>query len=212
MLGPSFHAGCTAGSCGISRYVPARPREGELAQKLLRVIFLCLTTAVTAAAAGSPAISIRGGGTLVVQGNAEVPPYGRAGGWTEGTSRSSARFIVRHFLFGAPNAAPLMELYVTRTLTGEPPDGVFEVGLVGGFLSSFASKAGYGYTAPSFDEMVIGGERVKRCRAELSKGDRKTWLYAYIFVRQPSLIFLTLRPDPNAGAGIEEYFRQVRFQ
>jgi hypothetical protein len=178
----------------------------------MQVTLVCLTIALTAAAAGPPAISIRGDGTLIVQGSAEVPPYGGVGDWTEGTSRSTARFIVRHFLFGAPNTAPLMELYVTRNLTGEPPDGVFEVGLVGGFLSSFASKAGFSYTAPSFDEMVIGGERVKRCRAELSRGDRKIWLYAYIFVRQPSLIFLTLRPDPNAGAGIEEYLRQVRFQ
>ncbi len=79
-----------------------------------------------------------------------------------------------------------MELYVAHDPTREPPNGGFEVGMVGGYLSAFSSGAGFQYTEV-WDDVVIGGVRVKGCRAEMSKGERRLWFYAYVFVRQPSL-------------------------
>lgn len=38
------------------------------------------------------------------------------------------------------------------------------------------------------------------------------WRYAYVFVRQPSLTFLTLRPQADARASIEDYLRGVRLK
>ncbi len=86
------------------------------------------------------------------------------------------------------------------------------MGLVGGFLSGFSGKAGFRHDEPVFDDTALGGARVKRCRVELSRGDKKIWLYAYIFVRQPSLIFLTLRPHADASTSIEEYLKRVRLR
>ncbi len=170
----------------------------------------CLTVALAAAATDGAAISIREDGTLVIQGSAEVPRYAADGNWTEVRGKSSARWVTRHFLFTAPAGPPAMELYVTHDLAHEPPDGAFEIGLVSGFLSGFGSKAGFRYDEPTFDTAVVGSARVKRCRVELSKGEKKIWLYAYIFVRQPSLTFLTLRPQADVSKAIEDYLKRLR--
>ncbi len=158
----------------------------------------CLTATLAAAETNSPSISITQDGTLAIQGSAEVPRYAQGGNWTEMSGKSSARYATRHFLFMVPNGPPAMELYVTSNLANEPPDGGFEIGLVSGFLF--------------FDEAVVGSARVKRCRVELSKGEKKIWLYAYVFVRQPSLTFLTLRPQADARASIEDYLRGARLK
>jgi hypothetical protein len=41
---------------------------------------------------------------------------------------------------------------------------------------------------------------------------RSLRVYAYVFVRRPSLTFLTLRPDPDAGPKIEDYLKTVRLR
>lgn len=105
-----------------------------------------------------------------------------------------------------------MELYVSQDLTEEPPDGAFEIGLVGGYLSGFSSGAGLRYAEPVWDDVVIGGIRLKRCRVELTRGERRLWLYAYVFVRRPSLTFLTLRPRQDAGPAIEDYLKTVHLK
>ena len=179
---------------------------------LLIVGACCLTVTLAAAETSGPAISSMPDGTLAIQGTAEVPSYAAAGRWTEANSRSSARHAVRHFLFMVPNGPPAMELYVSRDLTDEPPDGGFEIGLVSGFLSGFGTKSGFRYDAPVFEDAAVGATRVKRCRVELSKEDRKLWLYAYIFVRQPSLTFLTIRPRADASRDIEGYLQSVRLK
>ncbi len=69
---------------------------------------------------------------------------------------------------------------------------------------------GLRYDQPFFDEAAIGGVRLKRCRAELTKGERRLWVYAYAFLRRPSLTFLTLTPHPDAAPGIEDYLKKVR--
>ncbi len=181
-------------------------------RKLLLLSACCWTVSLAAAGANSPAISLREDGTLAIQSSAEVPRYAAAGQWIEMTGEASARFVNRHFVFTVPNGPPAMELYVTHALTGGAPDGVFEIGLVGGFLSGFSSKAGFRYDNPVFDETVVGSARVKRCRVELAKGDKRIWLYAYIFVREPSLTFLTVRAQADAGRSIEEYLHRVRLE
>ena len=167
---------------------------------------------LAAAETNGPAISLMEDGTLAIRGSAEVPRYAGDGRWTEMRGKSSARYVTRHFLFVVPNAPPAMELYVTGDRTGDPPDGGFEIGLVSGFLSGFSSKAGFRHDEPLFDDTVAGSSRMKRCRVELSKGERKLWLYAYVFLRQPSLIFLTVRPRSDASTSIEDYLKRVRLR
>ena len=171
-----------------------------------------LTVALASAETSGPAVSITGDGVLAIAGSAEVPPYVANGRWTEMKGRSSARHVTRHFIFMVAGGPPAMELYVSQDLTEEPPDGAFEIGLVGGYLSGFSSGAGLRYAEPVWDEVVIGGIRLKRCRVELTRGERRLWLYAYVFLRRPSLTFLTLRPRQDAEPAIEDYLKMVRLR
>lgn len=164
------------------------------------------------AAEPEAAIAILSDGTVTIAGGAEIPPYSETGRWTEGTRQSSPRYVVRHFRFLGPSGPPAMELYVARDLTGDTPDGVFEIGLVRGFLSGFGSQAGFVPGELVVHDALLGGARVKRCRAALARGERTIWLYAYTFPRQPSLTFLTLRPQPDAATEIETYLTTVRLR
>ena len=157
-------------------------------------------------------ISIMEDGSLTIPGSAEVPRYAEDGRWTETRGQSSARYATRHFMFMPASGPPVMELYVTRDLTNELPDGVFEIGLVSGFLRGFGSGTGLRYEEPAFEEVVVGGARLKRCRVELAKDDRRVWLYAYVLLKRPSLTFLTVRPRPDARAAIEDYLTKVRLK
>ncbi len=178
----------------------------------LTVGTLFLPLAAAATETEVPPISIMQDGSLTIPGSAEVPRYAEGGRWTETRGRSSARHVTRHFMFMPASGPPAMELYVTGDLTGEPPDGVFEIGLVRGFLRGFGSGTGFRYDEPAFEDVVVGGARLKRCRVELAKGDRRMWLYAYILLKRPSLTFLTVRPRPDAGAAIEDYLTKVRLE
>ena len=194
-------------------------RRGKAAAARRGAVFVLAALLVSApclgrAAAGTetpgPAISFAEDGGLVVQGSAVVPRYAADGRWVEVEGKSSPRWATRHFLFTGPDGPPAMELYVSQNLAGERPDGTFEIGLIGGFLSGFGAKSGFRHRDPVFEDASLGSTRVKRCRAELSRGDRTLWLYAYVFVRQPSLTFLTLRPRSDASDRIEEYLGSVR--
>jgi len=167
-----------------------------------------LTVRLAAAQTNVPPVSITENGTVIIDGAATVPPYTGNGRWTEMKGKSSARYVTRHWNFMGPSGPPAMELYVAHDLTKEPPNGGFELGMVGGYLSAFSSGAGLQHTEV-WDDVVIGAARVKRCRAEMSKGERRLWLYAYVFVRQPSLTFVTIRPRPDAAPEIESYLRTV---
>jgi len=178
----------------------------------LTVGTLFLPRAAAATEADVPPVSLAEGGSLMIPGSAEVPRYAEGGRWTETTGRSSARHVTRHFMFMPASGAPAMELYVTRDLSDEPPDGVFEIALVSGFLRGFGSGTGFSYEEPAFEDVVIGGARLKRSRVELAKDDRRVWLYAYVLPRRPSLTFLTVRPRPDAAAAIESYLAKVRLR
>ena len=135
-------------------------------------IGLVIAAAAMQPATGQPGalgISITGDGSVVIQGAAEVPPYAAGGRWVEGQPRTSARNAVRLFRFLGTSGPPAIELYVNRDLTNAPPDGVFETGLVQGFLRSFAAGAGFTPGPLVVEEATLGGSPVKRCRAELEK-------------------------------------------
>jgi len=188
---------------------------GVAANRMLRIVVPLLMSALVGnpiwAETGDPQISIAGDGTLSVAGTAEFPPYGHDGRWTEGTRRSSAQYVIRHFLFMGSGGPPALELYIARNLQDDPPDGAFEIGLVGGFLRGFADQAGFAYARPVWSDTAIGGIPAKRCQVPLKKNDRTIWLYAYILPRRPSLTVLTVRPHPDEAAAIESYLGQVRF-
>lgn len=176
------------------------------------VVAAAASPAAAQPAAPAPAISITGDGTLIVQGAAEVPAYSAGGRWVEGQPRTSARNAVRLFRFLGSSGPPAIEVYVNRDLTNAAPDGAFETGLVQGFLGTFAAGVGFTPGPLVVEDTTLGGAPVKRCRAELTKGGQKVWLYAWIFPRNPSVTFLALRPQASAGAEIETYLQSVRFR
>ena len=172
---------------------------------------VALVVAVAAAQTNDPPVSIREDGSLVIPGAAEVPPYAEGGRWTETPGRSSSRHLSRHFMFVASGGPPpAMELFVTRDLVDEPPDGAFEIGLVGGFLRGFTSGTGFRYEPPIFEAGFIGPLPMRRCRVRLSKDDAELWLYAYVLLARPSLTFLTVRRQPDARPAIESFLSRVR--
>jgi len=172
---------------------------------------MALVVAVAAAQTNDPPVSIQGDGSLVIPGAAEVPPYAEGGRWTETPGRSSSRHLSRHFMFmPASGPPPVMELFVTRDIADEPPDGGFEVGLVDGFLRGFTSGIGFRYEAPIFETGSLGPFPMRRCRVRLSKDDREMWLYAYVLLARPSLTFLTVRRQSDARPAIESFLSRVK--
>jgi len=165
-----------------------------------------------AAGERQPSVAILDDGTLSVPNSAEIPPYSHPGQWIEGKEKSSTRFFTRYFVFQVPNKPPALELFVTRDLVDEAPDGVFEMSLARGFLSGFSGKAGFSFANPVFEDGKIGSTKAKRCAAQLSKGNRTIWLYAYIYARKPSLTFITVRAESNARESIENYLATLRLK
>jgi hypothetical protein len=183
--------------------------------RTLLIIALCLwglAGPLGAAEEIQHSVSILDNGTIALPNNGEVPPYSKSGKWTEMEKKESDRYVIRHFLFMVPNKPPALELYVKHDRANEPPDGVFEIGLVRGYVSGFASKAGFTSGGLVFEDVAIGSDKVKRCLVPLSKDKRKIWVYAYIYPRKPSLTFLTVRAEPDARDGIENYLTALRLR
>ena len=183
--------------------------------RTLLIITLCLlglSAPLEAAEKIQDSVSILDNGTIALPNNGEVPPYSNYGKWIEMEKKESDRYFIRHFLFMVPNKPPALELYVKHDRADEPPDGVFEIGLVRGYVSGFASKAGFTFGGLVFEDLAIGSAKVKRCLVQLSKDKRKIWVYAYIYPRKPSLTFLTVRAEPDARDGIENYLSALRLQ
>src|SRR5262245_64705176 len=179
-----------------------RPGYPLITRSCVVLVAACvLTVSLGAAQPNVPAISITAAGAGTSDGAAMVPPYSASGGWKEAKGRSSSKYVTRHFNFMGPSGPPAIELFVAQSLTNSAPDGGFEVGMVGGYLTAFSAGLKMQYTE-TWDDVVIGGVRLKRCRAELSKAERRFWLYAYVFVRQPSLTFVAIRQRADAGPEI----------
>jgi hypothetical protein len=183
-----------------------------LAAAVLLALFAWTARPLPAAEPEGAQVTILADGTVTVSGGVEIPPYPGSGRWTEGTRRVSARYVVRQFRFLGPAGPPAMELYVTRDLTAAAADGAFEIGMVRGFVTAFSSQAGFVPGQFVVHDATLGGWHVTECRVALSRNERTIWLYAYIFPRQPSLTFLTIREDPTAAAEIATYLTSVRLR
>ena len=98
---------------------------------IIALSLLMLAVMVTSADALAPGggTTITSDGTVVTSNGATVPPFPRAGRWTEFEGRSSDRYDIRHFMYVVPHESPAIELYVTTDKRDETPDGAFETGL-----------------------------------------------------------------------------------
>jgi len=179
---------------------------------LIVLALLCCIPMLDAADENRPDVTITDDGTIVVPDCAEIPAYSPAGKWVEGKEKSSERFFTRHFLFEVPDKPPVLELFVTRYLVGEPSDGVFESALVNGYISAFARGAGFQNREPVYQDWQIGQAKTRRCVVQLSNGSRTMWVYAYIYARTPSLVFLSVRAEPDGSRSIERYLATVRLK
>jgi hypothetical protein len=175
----------------------------------LSLILVVMPEGVRAAPEGGAAATITPAGSVSIRDGTVIPPFPKAGRWTEFTEKSSDRYETRQFRYIVPGEPPAIELYVTTDRRKEPPDGVFEIGLVQGFLSGFASKAGLKFQGPVFDKRVIGLAIVKHTLVKLSDDRRTLWVHAYIYPRTPSLTFIAIRGKDGAQEGIEQYLAAV---
>lgn len=171
----------------------------------LSLIIAVMPVAVRAASEGGAAAAITPAGSVSIRDGTVIPPFPKAGRWTEFERKSSDRYETRQFRYMVPGEPPAIELYVATDRRNEPPDGVFEIGLVQGFLSGFASKAGLKFQDPVFDERAIGPATVKHTVVKLSDDRRTLWVHAYIYPRTPSLTFIAFRAKDGTQEGIEKY-------
>ena len=89
---------------------------------------------------------------------------------------------------------------------------VFEIGLVRGYVRGFASKGGLTYGDPVINVQHIGRSKVLHTLVKLTNGRKAFWVYAYIFLRQPSLTFIAIRGVDDAQKSIEKYLATVDFR
>ena len=193
---------------------PSRDGGGDVLGHVCFIIALSLL--MLAATAGSADALTRDGGTtitadgtIVTSNGTAVPPFPQAGRWTEFEGKSSDRYDIRHFMYVVPHESPAIELYVTTDKRDETPDGVFETGLVKGFVRGFASKAGFGYEEPVFGERHIGASRTRHTSVQLSNGRQTLWVHAYLYPRKPSLTFIVVTGKEGVQEGIETYLSRV---
>ena len=178
----------------------------------LWLILAVVPADVRVASAGGGAATITPAGSIVLRDGTVIPPFPKAGRWTGFTGKSSDRYETRHFMYMVPSESPAIELYVATDKNNERPDGVFEIGLVTGFLSGFASKAGLKFEDPVFEERYIGLATVKRTLVKLSDDRRTLWVHAYIYPRKPSLTFIAIRAKDGAQEDIEKYLAGVEMK
>jgi hypothetical protein len=106
--------------------------------------------------------------------------------------------------------SPAIELYVVAAKGQDKPDGIFEEGMVGGYIGAFAAKAGFSHSEPAFDERRIGVARVLHTVAKLEKGQRILWIHAYVFVRNPSMTFIAIRTNDGEEQIIEDFLARLK--
>ena len=81
-----------------------------------------LTAPLSAQTTNELAVVLQRDGTLVVLGNAQVPPFSLTGKWTETPGKYSERYLTRHFMFMVPGESPAVELYLVHDRSGAKPD------------------------------------------------------------------------------------------
>jgi len=190
-------------------------RDGRGVRKLIRVILdlslfiLAVTLACPSAVAQGGTTTVTSGGSIVVGNGTVIPPFPQPGRWAEFESKSSDRYEVRHFRYMVPNGSPAIELFVTTDKRDENHDGVFEMGLVQGFVRGFASNTGFTPEMPVFREHSIGTAKSLAASVKLSNGTRTLRVYAYVYPRKPSLTFITVTAREGVEEGIETYLARV---
>jgi hypothetical protein len=197
---------------GSTKLILSVPRRFMRAMLVLSLILAVVPKGVRAAQEGGAAATITPVGSVAIRDGTVIPAFPKAGRWTEFQRKSSDRHDTRQFRYMVSGEPPAIELYVTTDKRHEPPDGVFEIGLVQGFLSGFASKAGLKIQDPVFDERTIGPARVKHTLVKLSNDRRTLWVHAYIYPRAPSLTFIAIRGKDGAEGSIEQYLAGVELK
>lgn len=172
----------------------------------LALILAVVPAGVRPASEGAAVATLTPAGSVSIRDGSVIPVFPKTGRWAQVGEKSSDRYDTRHFMYLVPSESPAVELIVVGDRRNEPPDGVFEIGLVQGYVSSFATKAGLQFTDPVFDDRhTIGPSRVKHALAKMW-GDRRTlWVHAYIYARNPSLTFVAIRPSDGAQETLEGY-------
>jgi hypothetical protein len=184
--------------------------------KLMRFIiaFLLILAVMTedlhAASEGGAGVTITPAGSILIRDGGIVPPFPKAGKWTELAAKSFDSYEIAHFIYIVPSESPAIELYVTMDRRDEPPDGVFEIGLVQGFVHGFASKAGLKYEDPVFEDRLIGPAKVKHILTKIFDDRRTLCVHAYIYPRKPSLTFIVIRAKDCRQEDIETYLIGVK--
>ncbi len=177
-----------------------------------------LVLLAAAAGAQGPAAGPRGGavpalltssGSVLVRDGTLIPPYPRPGRWIEQERKADGHREVRRFRYFSPGAPPAMELYVTADRMDEPHDGVFEEGLVKGCISGFAQEGEMSSGRVFFEDRRIGMAPVRTTKVLLLSDKRSFRLYAWIFPRRPSLVFLTIRPAEGDEGEMEAYLASL---
>jgi hypothetical protein len=179
-------------------------------QVFVFLIASILLASVEAATPDAQMATVTSAGTVEVQGGFVVPAFPKPGGWKEMPGKSSERYDTRHFMFFVPGASPAIELYVCSNLRNEPPDGGFEIGLVGGFINGFAGKSGLRSNPPSFDDRSIGTAKWKHTVVPLQNDRQTLWIHAYILVHNPSLTFIALRAREEGAEELERFLAGVQ--
>ena len=150
-------------SKSIRRLTRKGDKKVEESMRTFLIITLCLWGVAAPLEAGEESqssVAILDDGSIALPNNGVVPPYSRNGNWTEMEKKESSRYFIRHFLFMVPNKPPALEIFVTHDRADEPPDGAFEIGLVRGYVSGFASKAGFTFSGLVFEDLAIGATKV----------------------------------------------------
>ncbi len=129
--------------------------------------------------------------------------------------RASLRRARRHAARASAVSAcgpTALELYLALDREHEPPDGVFEMSFVRGFVRSFAAGASLAAGESAFHARRIGTAQVLRTLTPLTDGRRTLWVAAYIYPRTPSLTFLAIRPEVGGGKDIEAYLAGIAWK
>ncbi len=189
--------------------------DGRDVRGLIRVIIDLPLLMVAVMLACPPAVAqggtttITSSGSIVVGNSTVVPPFPQPGRWTEFERKSSDRYEISHFRYMVSHEPPAIELFVTTVKRDENPDGVFEIGLVQGFVKGFASNTGFTAEMPVFRERSIGTAKTLNASVTLSNGTRTLRVYAYVYPRRPSLTFITVTAREGVEEGIETYLSRL---
>jgi len=176
---------------------------------ILSLVLAALPLNGYAASGGVGGAMITPSGSITFEDGTTIPPFLKPGKWTEFEGKSNERYETRHFVYVVPGESPAIELYIAANRNGDHPDGVFEMGLVRGFLTGFAGKASLKFSEPVFEQQRIGPSTVTRTLVKLSDARRTIWVNAYIYPHRPSLIFIAIRATDDVQQSIEAYLQSL---